>query len=1102
MPPSARLLFCPAGPAAAAALRDYIRSVQGTDPLAPVTVVGPSPYANLALRRELGRTGFANVGFIAFPRLADLLGGPSLAAQGRRPLTPVTASQALRQAVRQNPGPLNQNGYHPATHQTLKRTINDLAALSPEQKAAWQRRGSPLSRHALTIEAAFRQITGDRYTESADLFHAAAVAVRAGMAAAALTDLGFILFFQPRRVAPAQQELIAALADADRCALILPLVNDAAADTPARQLAERLTAELGAPETLPPPSQAAAADETDNANAAIPPTRLLVAQDAQQEIRWVIRNIFRQLSDGTPLHRIAILYRQANPYAALIPEELELAGLPLAGPNPLSLAQTPAGRALTGILSLAQGIQAGGGRELPREEVAAWLTSCPLRFPGGLPRDFNPSQWDHISRQAGILRGLTQWQDNLNRFAADQSRRAQRLADQGEISDARVAGMQAEAAAARRLRQFITDLAAAAAPPPAGSSWSTFAQWAGGLLDRYGPPAANLSDTELSNSNRISQLVSSLAELDNLPTTPDAAGVTFADFRETLAEHLAAAPERLGVMGQGIFVAPLDRAAGITFDAVHIVGMVEGAFPPPFRESPLLPDSEAPPDFGDHWRPARSQRLAEERCNFLAAIDAAPCRALSYPVADTGGSRRNHPSRWFLEQAARLEGAPVRASTLSSLLNRRPWLTAIGSPQQDFATIPALAPADAHDYDLAHLWRWQESHGHIHAHPLAQTGSLAAGRQLARGRSSPRFSQWNGNLSGAAGGSVPGGSVPGGGLSGATLSPTGLEKWAACPFSYFLGQQLRLSQPDRPEDIYTISALERGSLVHEILEKFLRQARADGLIPPPGQPWPPAAEQSLLAIAAAEFQAAANRGVTGRPLLWQIAQADLRDDLLAFLDADTRHRQQFGLSPLREEAPFGIAAAADTAAENWPAASYQLTDGSAIRFRGIIDRVDASPDGQDVLVLDYKTGGSGRYSGLDNDSIDKGQRLQLSIYSLAAQQALGPGVKVRAAYWFVSSREGFKLLPQEPVSMDDDAVRQRFDQGIAAILSGIRGGVFPANPGPQEYGGYRNCRYCDFDSLCPSRRSKGWEQLKNRPENRELLAPYLQLSETAAETAK
>ena len=43
--------------------------------LAPVTVVGPSQYANLSLRQELGRSGFVNVRFILLPMLAELLGG-------------------------------------------------------------------------------------------------------------------------------------------------------------------------------------------------------------------------------------------------------------------------------------------------------------------------------------------------------------------------------------------------------------------------------------------------------------------------------------------------------------------------------------------------------------------------------------------------------------------------------------------------------------------------------------------------------------------------------------------------------------------------------------------------------------------------------------------------------------------------------------------------------------------------------------------------------------------------------------------------------------------------------------------------------------------
>lgn len=1089
MNPPSRLFFSPVGPAASAALRAYVRAVQGTDPLAPVTVVGPSTYANLSLRRELGRAGFANVGFMALPRLADLLGGPLLAARGRHPLAPIIESRALRQAVSQTPGPLNQNGYHPATHQTLKRAIRDLAQLAPEQKAAWQQGGSELSRQTLQIDAAFRELTKDYYNQSDDLARAAAEAVRQDSRGNALTDLGFILFFQLRRVTPGQRELIEALAAADRCAVFLPLVGDPDADRPAQELAAQLANAFGKAETAP------IAPDNENVSAAAaaaapPATRLLIAQDAAQEIRWVIRSLFRQLADGVPLRRIAILYRQAFPYGALIPEELALAGLPMAGPDPAPLSQTAGGRALTGLLDLAQGIREGNGRELPREEVAAWLTSCPLRFPGGLPQDFNPSQWDSLSKRAGIIRGLTQWQDKLRRFANDRRRDAARWAAQTEVSDAKADLMAAESHAADQLAGFITGLAAALTPPAEGSSWAAFSQWAGAILERYGPPAAALSDAELENLNRIREMVGSLAELDPLES---GGGIDFAVFRQTLEEHLTATPGHLGAMGQGVFVGPVAAAAGMAFDAVHLVGLVEGAFPPPLRESPLLPESETPAAAGTDWRPSRAERLAEERHNFLTALAAAgTLQTLSYPIADAGGQRENYPSRWFLEQATRLAGMPVRSSTLKSI-SSRPWLTRIGSPEQDFATQQDLAAADGPDYDLANLWQWRERGGNIRQHPLAATGILAGALQAARGRYSPHFSEWNGNLSAAAGGPELAG-----GLSGQVLSPTGLERWATCPFSYFLGQQLRLSAQDRPEDLYTISPLEQGSLVHDILEKFIRQARENHTLPPPGQEWRDTDKAALREIAEKAFQAAAGRGITGRPLLWRMAQADIMDDLMVFLEKDAELRANFGVSPAREEAGFGIAG--DTA-ESWAAAAYSLPDGSEIRFRGVIDRVDLSPDGKAALVLDYKSGSPSRYAALGQDAIDRGKRLQLSIYSLAARQALGAEVAVRAAYWFVSSRGGFQWLPAEPVSIDDPAARERFDQGIAAIAAGIRGGVFPANPGPWEYNPIlgkangNNCHYCDFDALCPARRANLWQNLKDRRENKAALAAYLQLAE-------
>ena len=67
---------------------------------------------------------------------------------------------------------------------------------------------------------------------------------------------------------------------------------------------------------------------------------------------------------------------------------------------------------------------------------------------------------------------------------------------------------------------------------------------------------------------------------------------------------------------------------------------------------------------------------------------------------------------------------------------------------------------------------------------------------------------------------------------------------------------------------------------------------------------------------------------------------------------------------------------------------------------------------------------------------------------------------------------------------------ERFRQGVTTIVGGIRGGVFPANPGPPGRQGPVNCSYCDFNSLCPARRVDMWERKKSD----ESLSGYLSLS--------
>src|SRR5690606_41303985 len=88
------------------------------------------------------------------------------------------------------------------------------------------------------------------------------------------------------------------------------------------------------------------------------------------------------------------------------------------------------------------------------------------------------------------------------------------------------------------------------------------------------------------------------------------------------------------------------------------------------------------------------------------------------------------------------------------------------------------------------------------------------------------FTEWDGNLEGQP--------IPS--TAERPLSATSLETWAGCGFRYFLRQVLGLSDRDDPERVLELSALDRGSGVHEALADFLREVIEAGA-PEPDQPW-------------------------------------------------------------------------------------------------------------------------------------------------------------------------------------------------------------------------------------------------------------------------
>jgi hypothetical protein len=242
-----------------------------------------------------------------------------------------------------------------------------------------------------------------------------------------------------------------------------------------------------------------------------------------------------------------------------------------------------------------------------------------------------------------------------------------------------------------------------------------------------------------------------------------------------------------------------------------------------------------------------------------------------------------------------------------------------------------------------------------------------------------------------------------------------------------------------------------------------------------------------------------SQGRTGRPLLWDADWSALRRHLHHILDAGAVDPLLAGLEPVALEYRFGLTDPA-TGATVDPVV-VDIGDGRHMRFRGAVDRIDRSADGDRLVVLDYKTGSAHGYDVLDptnadHDIVARGTLLQLPVYAAAAREAYPGAAHAEAYYWFVGQRGLIQLLGG-PI---DDAAQERFRSVMRTIADGIEGGVFPARPGEEEWRPavgqtHQNCTYCAFDKLCPAGRSEQWVTLRQRDE----LRGYVELAELIVE---
>ncbi len=649
--------------------------------------------------------------------------------------------------------------------------------------------------------------------------------------------------------------------------------------------------------------------------------------------------------------------------------------------------------------------------------VNEWLGVAPIVDPATNTRVDAPA-WAALARRAR-LQSRVHWSDRL--VAYEQSMRTARNL--------------VEADAAAELARFVEDLRRHSLVD--GDSWSDWTTWLRSFMTRY--LGATTESDEWPTAEKIAALaigsvLDRLSRLDGLAGHVDRRAFTAAMFDELAAPQSRSSKH-------GVFVGTIDEAAGSFFEVVVICGGAEGLMPPPV-DIGFLSALRAPGQETDQ---------ASARRSFLSAVGGARHCVVTVPRVDQRSQRECRPSPWVVEQASLLAGRSVGSlELLDSHEADESWSWRVDVPSfYASLTTPRLSPS-RHALQLSTLV--------AHADTAVDT-SDSDGLSLIAARRSTEATVFDGVIGAH---DVLAESLQ------RPQSATALEELATCPFRYFLRTQLRVASADRDDDPFALAGSDRGLLIHDLLEEFVSTSPRRTQ---PDQPWSDLERQQLHDLADERYRRAFQDGRAPVGLLGEAGLARLHEDIDEFLEADVVYRTQSGVVPFATEMPFG--------AEH--TVEIQQPSGVPVRFRGRIDRVDRSPDGQRVIAVDYKTGKRREgFKNLDSDLTAGGSKLQLGVYGAALARAF-PDAKVSAQFRFITDGQG--AYPNEPVEFDSDA-SERVSEVVGLLAQTIKDGVFPAIPGKDDsfHNSFENCAYCDYDAVCPADRSEAWAR-KSHDEN-------------------
>jgi superfamily I DNA/RNA helicase len=515
--------------------------------------------------------------------------------------------------------------------------------------------------------------------------------------------------------------------------------------------------------------------------------------------------------------------------------------------------------------------------------------------------------------------------------------------------------------------------------------------------------------------------------------SPRGRGETFAHFFNELRSAVSGTSYQVPPPESGyLLAAPVLQARGLSFRAVALLGLAEGEFPQAEQEDALLRETDRA-GLRSLDLPLEPRLRGDEITLFYEAVTRAREKLLlTRPyLADDGQMWEPSP---YWEEVRRLVDAPVERvrpetplplAEAASPLELITILAGHGDAETRRSNL-TLSPchlvtlSPCHPVTLSDAWQSVEHGAAVLAARLAETahgpyeGDLSALAATLAARYSADHS-W---------------------------SASRLEAYGTCPLYFYVGYGLDLEPRRPPQPGYDVRIL--GSMVHRILEEVYRRATD------------PTDLGQLLALLPAVAHQVFDTAPTEygfRPSeLWKQQREELEQvlhDTLTAL-AEVSH----GYTPKFFEQVFGF--------RTHPVLVIP-GEGGGIRLHGYIDRLDQAPDGR-LRIIDYKASGSA----ITARDLADGRRLQLSLYALAARDALKLGDLAGGFYWHIGKAQPSSLKLEKFEGGVEAALRNAAGHALADVAA-IRAGRF--QPKPPD-GGCPN--YCPAVAFCWRYTPKGW----------------------------